>query len=136
MRPPPRMIFISWRLLDWIVIIMGMNSYESGLFAEFWARMYLRIHGYRILRSRYVTGRNTGRAEIDIIARRGKTIVFIEVKRRPTIAAGWDAITHAQATRLRRSAETFLAREFPGFDARFDVIIVCGLRIHHARGAI
>lgn len=113
-----------------------MNSYQSGLFAEFWARMYLRIHGYRILRSRYVTGRNTGRAEIDIIARRGKTIVFIEVKRRPTIIAGWDAITPAQAVRLRRAAETFLAREFPGFNARFDVIIVCGIRVYHARGAI
>lgn len=113
-----------------------MNSYQSGLFAEFWARMYLRIHGYRILRSRYVTGRNTGRAEIDIIARRGKTIVFIEVKRRPTITAGWDAITPAQAVRLRRAAETYLAREFPGFNARFDVIIVCGIRVYHARGAI
>lgn len=113
-----------------------MNSYKSGLFAEFLARMYLRLHGYRILHSRYITGRNTGRAEIDIIARHGKTIVFIEVKRRPTITAGWDAITHKQSMRLRRSAETFLTQKFPGVDARFDVIIVCGLRVHHARGAI
>lgn len=113
-----------------------MNSYESGLFAEFLARMYLRLHGYRILQSRYITGRNTGRAEIDIIARQKNTIVFIEVKRRPTIAAGWAAITHKQSTRLRRSAETFLTQKYPGFDARFDVIIVCGLRVVHARAAI
>ncbi len=113
-----------------------MNTYQSGLFAEFWARMYLRMHGYRILRHRYVTGRNTGRAEIDIIAKRRNTIVFIEVKRRPTITAGWDAITPAQSVRLRRAAETFLARQPRQYDARFDVIIVCGLRIYHARGAI
>lgn len=117
-------------------MVLGMNTYQSGLFAEFWARMYLRMRGYRILRRRYITGRNTGRAEIDIIARRKNVIVFIEVKRRPNVTAGWDAITPAQAVRLRRAAETYLARLPRPYDARFDVIIVCGLRIYHARGAI
>ena len=45
----------------------SMNSYQSGLFAEWLARMYLRLHGFRIVKSRYITGRNTGRAEIDIM---------------------------------------------------------------------
>ena len=47
-----------------------MNTYRTGLFSEFLARMYLRCHGFRIVKSRYITGRNTGRAEIDIIAKR------------------------------------------------------------------
>ena len=112
------------------------NSYRAGLFAEFYARMYLRLHGYKILKSRYITGRHTGRAEIDIIARRGNTIVFVEVKRRPNIAAGWDAISTHQISRLRRAAETYLmATKWCG-DARFDVIIVCGARIYWTRGAI
>ena len=62
----------------------NMTSYESGIFAEFWAKLYLRLHGFRIVKSRYITGRNTGRAEIDIIARRRNLMIFVEVKRRAT----------------------------------------------------
>ena len=113
-----------------------MNSYESGLFAEFLAKMYLRLHGFRIVRSRYITGRNTGRAEIDIIARRGNLMIFVEVKRRASVETAWDAITPAQSARLRRAAENFIAKNDWRGDARFDAILVCGLRIHWARGAL
>ena len=44
--------------------------YQVGLYSEFLARMYLRLHGYRILKNRYITGKNTNRAEIDIIAQK------------------------------------------------------------------
>ncbi len=114
----------------------NMNSYESGLFAEFLAKMYLRIHGLRIVKSRYITGRNTGRAEIDIIARRRNLMIFIEVKRRPDLKTAWAAITPAQSVRLRRAAESFIAREKWHGDTRFDAIFVCGLRIYWARGAL
>ena len=114
----------------------GMNSYESGLFAEFWAKMYLRLHGFHIVRSRYITGRNTGRAEIDIIARRGNLMIFVEVKRRPDVETGWSAITPAQSVRLRRAAEGFIAKTNWTGNARFDVILVCGLRVYWARGAL
>ena len=114
----------------------NMTSYESGLFAEFWARMYLRLHGFHIVRSRYVTGRNTGRAEIDIIARRRNLMIFVEVKRRPNIDTAWSAITPKQSIRLRRAAEGFIANTNWNGDARFDAILVCGLRIYWARGAL
>jgi len=113
-----------------------VDSYRAGLRAEFLARMRLRLCGYHILHSRYVTGRNTHRAEIDIIARRGDALVFIEVKCRPTIDAGWRAITAAQAVRLRRAAQTFLSKKRWRGDARFDVMIVCGWRIYWAKNAI
>ena len=112
------------------------TSYSKGLFAEFMARNYLRLHGFRIIASRYITGRNTHRAEIDIIARRGKLLVFIEVKNRPCITSACDAVTASQAIRLRRAAETYLARTRWGGDARFDIIAVCGLRIHWLKNAI
>lgn len=112
-----------------------MTTYESGLFAEFIARMFLRAHGYRIIRRRHVTGRNTHRAEIDIIARRGDTILFCEVKRRPTMAHAADAIPKTQQSRLRAAAETYLAQIRWRGNARFDVIIVCGIRPHWIRGA-
>ena len=113
-----------------------MNSYQSGLFAEFWAKLYLRVHGFRIVRSRYITGRNTGRAEIDIIARRGNLMIFVEVKHRHDVPTAWAAITPGQNVRLRRAAETFIARTGWRGDARFDAILVCGWRIYWARGAL
>ena len=114
----------------------NMNSYESGIFAEFWAKIFLRLHGFRIVKSRYITGRNTGRAEIDIIAQRRNLMVFIEVKRRRDVPTAWSAITPAQSVRLRRAAENFIARVGWSGDTRFDAILVCGLRIYWARGAL
>ena len=112
------------------------TSYTKGLFAEFIARMYLRFHGCRIISSRYVTGRNTNRAEIDIIAKHKDTLIFIEVKNRSTVQNAWDAITPRQATRLRRAAETYIAQHRWTGCARFDVIFVCGRRIHWVKNAI
>lgn len=113
-----------------------MNTYRTGLFAEFVARMYLRLHGFRILRSRYITGRNTNRAEIDIIARHKNLIVFIEVKSHKTAASAWASIGERQTARLLRAAETYLARIRWRGDARFDVIMVHGLHVTWVRGAI
>lgn len=112
------------------------TTYSRGLFAEFLARAYLRLHGFSIVKSRYITGRNTHRAEIDIIARRGQLLVFIEVKNRPTIHTACDAVTPAQAARLRRAAETYIMKTGWGGNARFDIIAVCGLRIHWIKNAI
>lgn len=105
------------------------NSYQVGLRAEFIARMYLRLRGFRILHNRYITGRNTNRAEIDIIAKRRNLIVFIEVKSRPDIRTACEAITVPQARRLRAAAETYILSHGWMGDARFDVIAVCGWHI-------
>lgn len=40
------------------------------------ARLYLRLHGYRILRRNY----RVAHKEIDIIAKKGSTVAFVEVK--------------------------------------------------------
>lgn len=112
------------------------TSYQRGLFAEFLARAYLRLHGFRIVASRYITGRNTHRAEIDIIARRGNLLIFVEVKNRPTIHIACAAVTGPQATRLRRAAETYITRTGWGGDARFDIIAVCGFHINWIKNAI
>lgn len=113
-----------------------MTSYTTGIWAELVACMYLRLHGFRILRRRYVTGRYTGRAEIDIIARRGNLLIFVEVKRRHDVITGLDAVTAAQSVRLRRAAETYIAREQWRGDARFDIIVVAPHKISWIRGAI
>lgn len=112
------------------------TSYTKGLFAEFIARLYLRLHGYKIVKSRYITGRNTNRAEIDIIAKRNDTLVFIEVKNRKSVQNAWDAITPKQAARLRRAAETYITQYKWMGNARFDVIFVCGHHIYWVKNAI
>ena len=106
-----------------------MDSYQKGIFSEIVACAYLMLHGFKIVKRRYTTGRHTGRAEIDIIARRGNLIVFIEVKKRKTISAGFDAITWTQIKRLRAAAETYLLQKRWMGDARFDVIIIHGWKI-------
>ena len=114
-----------------------MNSYKTGLFSELIACAYLRIHGFKILKRRYVTGRNTGRAEIDIIAKRGNLLAFIEVKHRSNIIKGLEAVTTAQSTRLRRAAETYIANNHWTGDARFDIIVINSLyKIRWVRRAI
>lgn len=112
------------------------NTYQAGLFAEFLARMYLRFHGFGIVKSRYITGKHTKRAEIDIIARRGDLIAFIEVKNRPDVRTAFDAIGHAQSLRLRRAAETWIARNHWHGDARFDVVVVTGWHIRWFKNAL
>lgn len=113
-----------------------LTSYKSGLFAEILAVWYLRIHGYQILKTRYITGRYTGRAEIDIIAKRGNLIIFVEVKKRKDINLAFASISKTQAIRLRSAAENYLAKKRWTGDARFDVIAVCGFKIHWFKCAI
>jgi putative endonuclease len=112
------------------------DTYKAGLSSEWIARQFLRIRGFRILESRYVTGRNTGRAEIDIIARKRDLILFVEVKNRPNVAAGLDAISWAQHSRLRSAAEAYLRRRRLACPARFDAIVISGLKIRWIRNAV
>ena len=113
-----------------------MNSYKTGLFSEWVARVFLMMHGFRIISNRYTTGRNTNRAEIDIIAKRGNLIIFVEVKHRKTLHAAWGAISNPQIRRLRLAAETFLLKKRWTGEARFDVIAVHGLHIDWIKNAI
>ncbi|MBQ7056260.1 MAG: YraN family protein [Alphaproteobacteria bacterium] len=112
------------------------STYTQGLFAEFLARQYLRLHGFKILSKRYITGKNTNRAEIDIIAQKKDLIVFVEVKHRPNLQSGFDAISPMQMSRLRRAAESYLTKKCWCGNARFDAIIVCGIRINWIKNCI
>lgn len=112
-----------------------MDSYKRGIFSEYIACVYLMLHGFRIIQRRYVTGRHTGRAEIDIIARRRNLILFIEVKHRPSLNAAFGAISYTQQRRLRLAAETYLLKKRWRGDARFDVIAIHGFHIDWIKNA-
>ncbi|MBI1385453.1 MAG: YraN family protein [Rhizobiales bacterium] len=81
------------------------RRYRVGLAAEWLAVLLLTCKGYRILARRH----RTPVGEIDIVARRGTTIAFVEVKRRDSEEAAIAAFTPRQARRLVRAAEHYLA---------------------------
>ncbi len=99
---------------------------RRGRWAEAACAWSLRLKGYAILARRHVTGRGTGAGEIDIVARRGHVIAFVEVKARPTLRQAAEAVTARQRWRLTRAAGAFLARrpDLAGCQARFDAMLV------------
>jgi putative endonuclease len=98
------------------------RAYRSGHSGEILAALRLMLSGYRILARRY----RTRMGEIDLVARRGKWLAFVEVKRRANLAAGLEAVTPAARMRIRRSAELFLRRHpaLSELSLRFDIIVI------------
>ena len=105
----------------------GARSYRRGLWAEFFCQLVLVLKGYRLLEKRY----KTPLGEIDLIAARGKAIVFVEVKARPNKQAGGEAISEQQKVRLRRAAAAYLSScpQFIAYNQRFDVMLVLPMRL-------
>ncbi len=107
---------------------------RRGRRAETLAAWLLRAKGYRILARRY----RVAVGEIDLIARRGRTIAFVEVKQRQSRAEAAEAVTAAGRRRVARAASLWLAAHpaAAALDLRFDVIMcVPGRLPHHLPGA-
>jgi putative endonuclease len=98
-----------------------------GRRAETVAAWFLRLKFYRILARRY----RTRVGEIDLIAKRGRTIVFVEVKQRPSEAAGIDAVTAKARRRIAQAAALWAAAHpaAASFDHRFDIVITLPRRL-------
>ncbi len=105
------------------------------MLAERAAIILLRLKFYSILARRY---RIRG-GEIDIIARRGDTIAFVEVKARSSLEEARSAITPAKRRRLSRAARVWLAANpyAAGFTLRGDAVFVAPWRLpRHLPAAI
>lgn len=87
------------------------------------AARFLKKQGYRILeRNRYL-----GKNEIDIIAREGDTIAFVEVRTRKVLdgVPPIDTVGPRKQAHIRRAAERYIARHGdPETYYRFDVVSV------------
>ncbi|MBC5799533.1 MAG: YraN family protein [Candidatus Eremiobacteraeota bacterium] len=86
-----------------------------------------------------IVGRNVrGPAgEIDIVAREGKTIVFVEVKARRShrFGSALGAVDARKRKRLRAAAADYLQFVAPCATARFDVLTIDGAVMRLYRGA-
>ena len=108
--------------------------HRAGVAAELAAARLLRAQGYTILEHRWRFHRH----DVDLVARFGATVVFVEVRARGSDRFGTAAasVTARKRRLLARSAAAWLQRHgLPGDVARFDVVAVRGDRLDWLRGA-
>jgi putative endonuclease len=97
------------------------STYTAGRTAELAAAWFLRLKGFRIMARRYTTPVG----EIDLVAKRGRLVLFVEVKRRADLMTAAEAVLPRQRQRIVRAAELFLQRRPDlGRECRFDLIAV------------
>jgi putative endonuclease len=109
-------------------------AFGLGISAESRAAAWLIAHGYRILARRF----RSPMGEIDIIAARRYTLIFVEVKARASLDEAAESITPRQKQRIAAAAEIWLANNpVPAIrDMRFDAILVApGKLPRHIPGA-
>jgi len=113
-----------------------MNK-QAGDRGEQLAANYLAGKGYAILEKKFKA--KTG--EIDIIARDGEYIVFVEVKFRTGLNMGYprEAVGYVKQQKIRRTALCYLSlKQNSQADMRFDVVEIIGaepVTIEHIENA-
>jgi len=99
---------------------------RRGHLYEWLAAALLLLKGYwplgRRVRSRL--------GEIDLVAVRGRRLVFVEVKGRPTLEEAKAAVTSRQLLRVARAAEAWVARHprYADHEIRLDAVLVAPWR--------
>lgn len=111
------------------------NKRELGSRYEKQAAAFLEQKGLRILERNFYC--RSG--EIDLIAREGRYLVFVEVKYRHTQESGWAcaAVDRRKQRAISRTAQFYLVRYGYGMDTpcRFDVVAIDGGKLQWIRNA-
>ena len=118
-----------------------MDTKTLGKRGETLATILLMLKGYRIIRRNY----RIKSSEIDIIAKKGDTYVFAEVKTRSSdrFSKAVEAVDAFKQRRIIMGAMYFIAGHCEDENARFDIIEVyrnekslfCRYRINHIKNA-
>lgn len=111
-----------------------MSTVTSGAAAESLAVSLLLRAGYRIIERNF----RCRLGELDIIARDGATLCFIEVRSRADSTHGdaAEAVGPRKQARVTRVARVYLAQRAPRFEqSRFDVVAITGDRARLIRDA-
>lgn len=110
---------------------------ETGKQGEAEAVLYLQGKGYEILARNY----RYQHAEIDLIAKKGKLLVFVEVKTRSNLSYGnpEEFVSYTKSRLVMKAAEHYIFAQDWQFDIRFDIVAVTlvgsELRIRHIEDA-
>jgi len=114
--------------------IAKRRARRFGLRAEWIAAAFLTAKGYRILARHFLVAGG----EIDLIARRGGTIAFVEVKARGDFEGALAAIGPIKQRRIARAARVWLCRNPSAVNEtlRGDAVLVAGMGLpRHVPGA-
>ncbi|HEX2764303.1 MAG TPA: YraN family protein [Allosphingosinicella sp.] len=99
---------------------------RGGRRAERLAALWLQLKGWKILARRV----RTPVGEVDLVARRGRTLAFIEVKARATAMEAGFALDDYRLRRVAAAAEALAARYArAGDDIRLDAIFIVPRRL-------
>jgi len=103
--------------------------YRHGLWAEYVALLYLSLKGYRLVCWR----KKTPVGEIDLILRRRRQLIFVEVKARRDHATAAHAVHPKNQARVVRAAQYFLSShpKYAAHDIRFDAVLIAWYRWPH-----
>lgn len=98
------------------------KALRRGHFSEYLAALSLLLRGYRILAMRY----RVKAGEIDIIARKGDLVSFIEVKARSTSADSVFAVSGLTQSRIRNASMHWLQtqKDAGGLSWSYDIVAV------------
>ncbi|MVM39514.1 YraN family protein [Spirosoma sp. HMF3257] len=110
---------------------------DTGKQGEAEAAKYLREQGFEIMFRNY----RYQHAEIDLIAKKGKLMVFVEVKTRTNLSHGnpEEFVSYTKAKLVMKAAEQYIFANNWLHDIRFDIIAVTiagsELRVKHIEDA-
>ena len=108
---------------------------KIGNKAEDKAANFLKKQGYKIIERNYTLPLG----EVDIIAQKGKTIAFVEVKYRKNaddFGGPVAAVNKAKQKRIINAALSYIKTKKPAFDTlMFDIIAISGDKIEHIQNA-
>ncbi len=111
-----------------------MSNVSKGRYGEELAVKYLKLHLYKILECNY----RCKMGEIDIIAKKGSYIIFVEVKYRKNDSLGkpYEAVNYHKQRHIKNTAAFYLMEKgLNDTDCRFDVISILGKEITHFKNA-
>ena len=97
--------------------------------AEYAALIFLMLKGYLPIAMRV----KTPVGEIDLVMRRGKTLVFVEVKARKQLADAAAAIHATNQSRVVRASQYFLSARphYQSLQVRFDAMLIAWYKLPH-----
>lgn len=95
---------------------------DTGKQGEDEAARYLQQKGYEVLERNY----RHQHAEIDLVAQKGKLVIFVEVKTRTSVRFGNPEafVTYTKARLIMKAAEQYIFTKDWQHDVRFDIVAV------------
>ncbi len=86
-----------------------MEKKKLGEIGEKIAEEYLKKKGYKILEKNYIPKKiKPFFGEIDIVAQKGETIIFVEVKTTSSLIKGEEKVNFIKIKKIKKTAEFFL----------------------------